>query len=187
MNVVIANNQESRPFEQNNLIAAGDLTEVLEGLLDEGRIGYEELHDLGPCLIQRLIPNTRAEELLNLHILLLRLIGYKFLLGIVLSLLLTLLNLIHFVDQHKHRRSRTVSLEDRQRLLEVSQMVVDLDVIINVEHVDEHFDVLEDCFLEGGEILAHEVLLTAAVPEVEGQVTHELEFLLRTVGSVADL
>lgn len=166
VNIVIADNQEGRSLEQHHLITPGHLTETLKCLLDESSVRYEQLYDLRPCLIQSLIPYTRPKELLNFHILLLRLIRNQLLLRIVLRLLLSLLNLIHLMYEHKHSRRRTVGFEQGQSLLEVGEVVVDLALVVDVEYIDEDLDILEDGLFVGGEVLTHEVLLAAAVPEV---------------------
>jgi hypothetical protein len=52
---------------------------------------------------------------------------------------------------------------------------------LNVEHVDENADVLEDSGALGGEIRVHEGVLAAAVPEVEYEVAEEADVVLLDV------
>ena len=59
-------------------------------------------------------------------------------------------------------------------------------LILNVKHINKHLNSSEDGFPLYGKILFHEGVLSAAVPEVEGESAHELDFVLLTFDGVSD-
>lgn len=61
-----------------------------------------------------------------------------------------------------------------QARLVVVHVVVQL-AALHVEHVNQHLDVPEDVVLLRGEVLLHERLLAAAVPQVQHQVAEEAD------------
>jgi hypothetical protein len=51
-------------------------------------------------------------------------------------------------------------------------------VVFNLEHIDQHLDSSKNCLLLHQKVLLHEGVLTSAIPQIEGQGSHELELVL---------
>ena len=146
------------------------------------------MHDLRPCLIQRLIPDTGGEILLDLHFLpLSHLLDLPHLL---LDLLVPLLkrHLVDFMDQHKDNGVLAVLLNALQGEFPVLKTFLEpLSMILDLKDVDEHLDTSEDGLLLHEEVLLHEGILSSAIPKVQGQSAHELELVLLPLHGVAYL
>ena len=59
--------------------------------------------------------------------------------------------------------------------------------VLYLEDVDEYLYTSEDCLFLHQEILFHECVLSSAIPEVESEGSHELEFVFLAFDGVADL
>lgn len=186
--VVVAQDEEGGPLEEDSLAAEGDVAEGFEGGLDELVIGDEQLHDLRPRLIQCLVPNASGEVFLDLD---------SFALSHFLDLSHFLLDLFlpllegHFIDlvyQYKDIRVLIVLLDATESQLPILKALLQsLPMIFNLEDIDKHFHSPEDGLLLDEEVLLHEGILSSAIPQVEGQRSHELELMLLSLDRIADL
>lgn len=60
-------------------------------------------------------------------------------------------------------------------------------MIFNFEHIYEYLNASKNGLFLNKEILFHEGVLSSAVPQVEGECSHELELMLLPLNSIADL
>lgn len=186
--VVMAQDEEGGPLEEDCLAAEGDVAEGFEGGLDELVIGDEQLHDLRPGLIQRLVPDASGEVFLDLDLL-----AFSHLLDLSHFLLDLLLPLLegHFIDlmyENKDIGILIVLLDATQCQLPIFKALLQsLPMIFNLEDIDKHLYSPEDGLLLDEEILLHEGILSSAIPQVERQCAHELELMLLSFDCIADL
>src|SRR5216684_8374089 len=84
---------------------------------------------------------------------------------------------VHLVHKKEYRRFRRILL---QRIEAVAVVCCVLDSIMraNLENVNQHADLLEDSRALRREVGIHKGVLTAAVPEVEDEVSEEADVVL---------
>lgn len=92
---------------------------------------------------------------------------------------------IHLVHEQKHRGVRAEVAQPVETVAVILEVLIHL-ARLDVEHVDEDADVLEDSRALGGEVRVHEGVLAAAVPEVEDEVAEEADVVLLDVDGRAE-
>lgn len=182
--MVLAEDEEGLPFEEDGFVAHADFAQVLESVLDELLVGDELLDDAGPGLIEALVPDAGCEVLLDVHLFP---VGYlcDFPL-LVLDLPCPLFegHLVDFVDEHEHVCVLVELLDVPQSHLEVLQNLLVLLPVLDLEHVNQHLHPPENRLLLHLKVLLHERVLPSAVPQVQSQRTHEFELMFLTLHSV---
>lgn len=173
--------EEGCALEEQEFFGFDGKPEVSEVALDDGEVRHEVVNDGRPGLVQALIPDGRGKggELdgADVHAdrvdVLERLLADDADAVVVDGLARRGLDEVHLVDEDVDL-GRGGELQEGGQDGDVGGEVA-VDVArLNVEDVDEDADVGEDVHALLREVVLHEGLLAAAVPEVEGEVAEEL-------------
>lgn len=84
------------------------------------------------------------------------------------------LDKIHLMHEHKHPCPRRIILQ-RLNTLTINQTILCKLPALDIKDIDQNSDVLENVVPLLLEIVLHEGILPAAVPEVEGEVAEEAD------------
>eukprot|EP00968_Pinguiococcus_pyrenoidosus_P028738 scaffold8075_cov410-Pinguiococcus_pyrenoidosus.AAC.2 len=166
----VGDHEERGSLEQHDFVCVTDVAELLQVRLQQAHIGNQAIHDGRPRAVQRLIPDAGL-EVLHGHVS--RVLGDARLPLLKRGVAHVLLaHQVHLVHQAEDPRVRTVLLDGLQHAIEVAEVLVRVRRL-DVEHVDEHLDAAEDLVALRVEVGLVEVLLAAAVPQVQHQIAQK--------------
>ena len=167
----IGNDEEGCALEEDELIGLADLAQLLQVRLQVAAVGDERVHHLRPRAVEGLVPDARLEagdletkRLGQAHQLALALRE-----DLVALLLRDQVHLVHQAEDLGRLRVLPHRLQARVVVLHVLGELAALDV----KDIDEDLHVAEDVVALRLEVVLHEGLLPAAVPQVEHQVPKE--------------
>ena len=148
--------------------------------LQNANVGDEVGNNLRPCLVQRLVPNTRPEALEVMNpaagAALLNeptsIVQYHlpFLFG----------HEIHLVDQNKNPCLRTVLLHCLKNSREVIEVLLGA-VGLDIKHVNKQLDGAEDGLPIPLKVGLIKGILAAAIPQVQDEIAEETDVMMLNV------
>lgn len=167
--LVMRDHQESGPFEKKHLVRFDDLRKVAQVALELLHVRDQLVNNAGPGFVQRLVPDRRPEARAGKRTgqslqVLLALFEYQ--------IPLILLDQVHLVHETEDLGIGRVLQDGFQTRLVVVHVFLQL-AALDVEHVDQHLHVAEDVVPLAREVVLHERVLAAAVPQVQHQVAQE--------------
>mmetsp|Transcript_16030 Transcript_16030/g.28915 ORF Transcript_16030/g.28915 Transcript_16030/m.28915 type:complete len:243 (-) Transcript_16030:108-836(-) len=177
LHLSVADNQKSSPLKQNHLISIANPTKIRQMTFQHSNVWNKICHDLTPCLIQRLIPNTRpkALEVLHPH-------AQTALLDQSLPILqnqfsLLLRNQIHLVHQHEYPRIGRILLHRLQHAREVIEVLLGT-IALDIKNVNQQLHAAKNGLAIALEVALVESILAAAIPEVQDEVAEETDVMV---------
>ena len=161
--IVVRDDQESGSLEQYDFVRVDSLAELHQILLQSLHVREQEVHYLGPGFVESLVPNGSLEAV---H---LEALGPLLDLGALLLehlLPLVLCQQVHFVNQAKDLCLLRQVIESVEAVLVVREIACEV-LAGHVEHVNQHFYVLENVLPLTLEVLLHEQVLSSAIPQTQ--------------------